>query len=92
MIKKIDENNIIDLPIKAVPRMYCFGGINMSIEMDKIKKVEKLFWYGNDNNEIIPILMITLQDGTKVSVDFESEEEAEEALKIYKKNLLFKIV
>lgn len=92
MIKKIDENNIIDLPIKAVPRMYCFGGINMSIEMDKIKKVEKLFWYGNDNDESIPILMITLQDGTKVSVDFESEEEAEEALKTYKKNLLFKIV
>lgn len=93
MLRIINNNkDVISMSIKPIPRMYCFGGINMSIEMDKIKKVEKLFWYGNDNNESIPILMITLRDGTKVSVDFEREEEAEEALKTYKKNLLFKIV
>lgn len=83
-----NDKDVIKFPVQNIPRMYCFGGVNMSVEMDKIKSVEKLYWYGNEDDENIPILMITLQDGTKVSVDFESEEEAEESLKIYKKQML----
>lgn len=81
-------NNIKQFPIKNFPPMWCFGGCNISIEKEKIDTIEQLYWYGNDNNESIPILMISLKDGTKISIDFDSEEDAEESLKYYKKGII----
>lgn len=81
-------NNIKEMPIKPTPTMYCFGGHNISIEMDKIKTVEQLYWYGNNDDETIPVLMFTLKDGTKISADYESELEAKEALKYYKREFI----
>lgn len=76
-------NNIKKMPI--TPTMYCFGGHNICIEMGKIKTVEQLYWYGNNNDETIPVLMFTLKDGTKITADYETGEEAKEALKYYKR-------
>ena len=77
-------NNIKEMPVKYTPTMYCFGGHNISIEMSKIKTVEQLYWYGDDG-ETIPVLMFTLKDGTKITADYESELEAKESLKYYKR-------
>lgn len=81
-----------EFPIKQIPEMFCFAGNNTSIETSKIKEMERLYWYGNDNDISIPVLMITLQDGAKVSVDFDTPEEVEEAIKSYKKHIKFKII
>jgi hypothetical protein len=81
-----------EFPIKQIPEMFCFFGSNTSVEISKIKELERLYWYGNDNDVSIPVLMITLQDGTKVSVDFDTPEEVEEAIKSYKKHIKFKII
>ena len=81
-----------EFPIKQIPEMFCFAGNNTSIETSKIKEMKCLYWYGNDNDISIPVLMITLQDGTKVSVDFDTPEEVEEAIKSYKKHINFKII
>ena len=81
-----------EFPIKQIPEMFCFFGSNTSVEISKIKELERLYWYGNDNDISIPVLMITLQDGTKVSVDFDTPEEVEEAIKSYKKHIKFKII
>ena len=81
-------NNIKEMPVKYTPTMYCFGGHNISIEIDKIKIVEQLYWYGNDCDETIPVLMFTLKDGTKITADYETEEEAKEALKYYKREFI----
>ncbi|MBR5304932.1 MAG: hypothetical protein IKU37_08930 [Candidatus Gastranaerophilales bacterium] len=81
-----------EFPVKNIPEMFCFAGNNTSIETSKIKEMECLYWYGNDNDLSIPVLMITLQDGTKVSADFDSKEEVEEAIKAYKKHINFRVV
>lgn len=83
---KLVTNNIKKMPV--TPTMYCFGGYNICIEMGKIKTVEQLYWYGNNNDETIPVLMFTLKDGTKISVDYETVEEAKEALKYYKREFI----
>lgn len=85
---KLVKNNIDEMPIKNIPPMYCFGGCNVSVQQDKIDTVEQLYWYGNNNDENIPILMITLKDGTKISADFESWEEAKDVLNIYKREFI----
>jgi hypothetical protein len=82
---KLVTNNIKKMPI--TPTMYCFGGHNICIEMGKIKTVEQLYWYSNDG-ESIPVLMFTLKDGTKITADYESELDAKEALKYYKREFI----
>lgn len=81
-----------NFPIRQMPAMFCFGGRNISIEISKIKEFEELYWYGNDGNELIPVLMITLQDGTKISADFENADEIKEAIKSYKKQICFRVI
>jgi hypothetical protein len=81
-----------EFPTRNIPEMFCFAGNNTSIETSKIKEMECLYWYGNDNDLSIPVLMITLQDGTKVSADFDSKEEVEEAIKAYKKHINFRVI
>ena len=81
-----------EFPVKNIPEMFCFAGNNTSIETSKIKEMECLYWYGNNNDLSIPVLMITLQDGTKVSADFDSKEEVEEAIKAYKKHINFRVI
>lgn len=85
---KIVKTNIKSMPIKKQPPMWCFGGCNISVDIEKIDTIEQLYWYGNDDDECIPILMITLKDGTKISADFDSAEEAKESLKCYKKRII----
>ena len=94
-MKKTQENFLMketEFPIKQIPEMFCFAGNNTSIETSKIKEMECLYWCGNDNDLSVPVLMITLQDGTKVSADFNSKEEVEEAIKSYKKHIKFKVI
>lgn len=79
------KNNIKQFPTKKIPPMWCFGGCNISVDIEKIDTIEQLYYYGNDDDECIPILMITLKDGTKISADFDSAEEAKESLKYYKR-------
>ena len=83
---RLVENNVTEIPIKKIKPMYCFGGCNVSIELDKIDSIERLYWDSDD--EHIPVLMFTLKDGTKISVDYDNEQDAKEALNCYKKEFI----
>ena len=83
---KNDKEKKEKIPVQLdIPQMFCFGGVNLSVQMDKIKSLEQVFWYSNEGDSV-PVLMITLNDGTKISVDFESVEKVNEAIRIFKKN------
>ena len=70
---------------QELPEMFCFGGINTTIEISKIKTVEQVFYEDYTLDEYIPVLRITMQDGAQIMIDYETEQEAKEALNEYKK-------
>ena len=82
----------IQFPIKKLPEMFCFGGYNTTIQIDKIKNIEVLYYEDFKTDRYIPILHIELINDILVTVDFETIEEAEEALKEFKKHCIFKRV
>ena len=77
--------NTTSIPIRKVKELYFFGGHNLCISTENIKTVECLIWDSYEENKYIPVLLFTLNDGTQLSIDFDSIEEAEEVLKEYKK-------
>lgn len=88
---KIVKNKTPKLPYYNNLPMYCFGGNATSVEIEKIDSVFLQYWYPNTENAI-PCLMIKLKDGTNVSVDYNTEEEAMEVLNLYKRHCLIKVV
>lgn len=83
----------IQFPIRKLPEMFCFGGYNTTIQIDKIKNIEVLYYYEDfKTDRRNPILYIELKNDILVTVDFETIEEAEEALKEFKKHCIFKRV
>ena len=88
IVMEIVKNNISQMPVKPIPEMFCFGGYNVSIEKAKIKTVEQKFYQDYETETFTPILVFTMQDDTTITVDYDSEEEAEKALKIYKKSVI----
>ena len=75
--------------IKTEP-MYVFNSTAVAIEKHKIKNIEASFWRYNNESECIPIALITLEDGTKMSLDFRTEEERDKGIKTYLKNCKIK--
>lgn len=78
---RLIKNNIVEHSVIPNPPLYCFGGFNASIEISKIKTVEQRYWYGNDDNLSIPVLVVRLIDDTFITIDFDSPDDAQEALK-----------
>ena len=78
-----------NFPVRPVPDMFCFGGNNVAIEVSKIKSVENLYYEDYASQRYIPILYIELSDGTRITIDFDTTEEVEEAIRQYKKHCIF---
>lgn len=79
------ENNGVALPIKQANSLYSFGGTNVWVQSDKIKNIEVMYWDEINSIEFVPVLLITLKDNTQICIDYNTIEEAENALKEYKK-------
>lgn len=77
--------NTTSMPIRQAKDLYCFGGYNLHISTENIKTVEFLFWNDYKQDDYIPVLLFTLNDGTQLSIDYETEQQAEKELKEYKK-------
>lgn len=93
MTLKIIENdkNVSKMPYYDNLQMFFFGGNGTSVEIENIDSVFLQYWYPNEGNSI-PCLMIKLKNGVNISVDYDTTEEALEALNLYKKNCLIKAV
>lgn len=83
---------MIKFPIKQVPEMFCFGGINTTVEIDKIQNIEILYYQDFETNDQIPILHINLINDTVITIDYKTIEEAEQAYKIFMRNCKMKRV
>lgn len=81
-----------EFPIRQLPKMFCFGGKNATIQIDKIKNIEAMYYEDYATDTYTPILHFYLADNTVIIVDYETIEEAEKALKEYKKFINFKII
>ena len=89
---KVVHTNVTQHSIIPNPPMYCFGGQNVCVEIGKVKKVDKFYWHDTDNDFYIPVLYFELEDGTRVSVDYATDEERDEALKTFQKSCVMKVV
>lgn len=87
----VKQQKNLCLPIKQAKDLYSFGGTNVWVQKDKIKNVEVLYWDEKDSIDFIPVLLITLKDNTQICIDYNSIEDAENALKEYKKESLKRV-
>lgn len=92
MMEVIKNNKVVEHHIHHSQPMFCFGGIGTSIEIDKIKGLKPLYWYGNDNSKSIPVVMVELIDGTEIAIDYETIEEVKESIKEFKKKCKLKVI
>ena len=77
--------NVEHISVYKSPPMFCFGGTGCSIEIDAVQSLQHLYWYGNDNEDSIPVVMIELKDGSRIAIDYDTSEEAQQAIKEFKK-------
>lgn len=87
MLKVVKNNNINKFPIIEMPPLFAFGGYNPCIQIDRIKKLTQSYWFGNNGTQI-PVVIVELTDGTKLSIDYVSEEEANSAIKEFRKECI----
>lgn len=84
---EVINNTSSKYPFKKNEPMFCFGGYNCSIEIHQIDTIEQLYWYPDEPDiETTPVLFITLKNGAKISIDYETPNKAQEALKAFKKH------
>lgn len=79
-------NKKSDFPLRPVPDMFCFGGFNVSVQIDKIKDMEAIYYRTFDDNvPDVPILHITLNDGTIITQDYNDIKDVKKIIKEFKK-------
>lgn len=75
----------INFPVKQIPPLFCFGGKNPAIEIDKIIELKPVYYNDYETNSYIPCLHIQLIGNITLTIDYETMEEVETAIKEFKK-------
>lgn len=88
---EIVKSNVVQHAVKPIPPMYCFGGYNVAIEIDKIKTIDVKYYESYKTGTLTPILHFELESGAVITVDYETIEEAEKAKKSFQKHCIMKV-
>ena len=85
------KGNVEHISVYQTPPMFCFGGNGCNVEIQAIDCIQQLYWRFNDETEEdIPVLFIELKNGTKLAIEYDTVEEAEETLKEFMKRCRIK--
>ena len=75
----------INFPVKPLPPLFCFGGNNTAIEIDKITELKHVYYNDFATNSYIPCLQVELIGNITITIDYETIEDVQMAIKHFKK-------
>lgn len=92
-MKLVHSNEVVPRRMVDTKTSFLFGGFNPSIEIDSIAKVEPLYFYPkNKDLPAVPVVMVTLKDGTHIAIHFNTIEEVKEACRQYRLQCTLEVV